>query len=112
MREHFRGVLWPAGEVAPGRYQYRIAGLIITDTPIDVGSSMGYLDGDTHTPDFGRGELQGTLLPALKKLQVYEPPHRYGDASDAMLTMQVCDPGVDKKLAHDVCVPRSAKPPR
>lgn len=103
MREHFRGVVYPKGEKKPGRYQYMVAGIIITDEPINVGHlhSDGYIDGET----FGR------ILPVLAGLKAYAPPYRLGDAVQALHAMADCDPSVDKRIEHSVFPVGKGKPP-
>ena len=108
MREHFRGVVWPSGEVAPKRYLYKIAGVIITDQPIDVGHSTGYLDGDTHQLDLVSLEVTG-LLHRLEKLQVYEPPYVLGDATSIFFAMDNFNPEKDVKMSHEACDSKTLK---
>lgn len=86
-KEHFRGVVYPKGEVAPGQFQYVVVGVIVSDKPLDVGftHSDGYLDGSTG----------GGLLDLLGCLGKYKAPHRFGDAGSLLTALGACDPAND-----------------
>ena len=86
-REHFRGTVWPFGEVSPGNFKYVVVGIVITDKPIDVGftHSDGYIDGETF----------GGLLPLLQCLPQYKTPYRFGDAKNFLCSLGRCDPMKD-----------------
>ena len=86
-REHFRGTVWPKGEVAPGNFKYVVIGVVVTDTPIDVGftHSDGYLDGETF----------GGLLPLLQCLPQCKTPYTFGEAESFLCSLAHCKPTVD-----------------
>lgn len=87
-REHFRGVVWHR-EKAGGFHQYTVIGIVVTDEPIDVGTtgSDRYIDGETG----------GAVLDALAKLDEYNAPSRFGDASSILMAMGRCNPATDGK---------------
>jgi len=90
-KQHFRGVVWPRKGPVDGTYQYVIAAIVVTDRPIPVGTSQGYLDG-------GVTEL---FLDELQRLGAFKPAAVFGDATDVLTRLGKVNPREDAPIAND-----------
>jgi hypothetical protein len=87
--EMIKGVILDRGEkeldIIPV-HTYLVSFMLVTDKPLNNLSSTG------ETIIMGVNQFSNVMTDAVKQAQTYEPPHKLGDVTNAVLDVMVMDP--------------------
>jgi hypothetical protein len=89
MTEAIKGVIWFKGNhQIDGKkvYKYLIGAILVSDEPI-----RGIKDGSDHIIA-EQIEGENDLTAIFSRMEKYEPPHKLGDLSNAILDISEMDP--------------------